>query len=290
MATVVTRKKGNNAYYYLNHNAGGRQREVYLGKSIPKNIEQLKKQLVLDFYRDGWLPKLEAIHEAFQKNLKIMPKSALQEELEEFSIHFTYNTQRIEGSTLTKNDVFNLLKFGLTPPRKPQYDTVEATEHKKIFLEMLVEKRPLSLGLVLHWHKRMFEQTKPQFAGRIRTFNVGITNSESRFPNWTIVQKSLVGFFKWYSANKKKLNPAELAALAHLKFVTIHPFGDGNGRVSRLLMNYVLHHFGCPMFDIKYEDRVFYYRSLEKSNLQDNEFPFLNWFMKRYIGFYKKLV
>jgi Fic family protein len=100
----------------------------------------------------------------------------------------------------------------------------------------------------------------------------------------------LADFFRWYHASKTRLNPVELAALAHLKFAMIHPFGDGNGRVSRLLMNYVLHHFGYPMFDIRYEGRVFYYRALEKSNLQGGDFPFLDWFMTRYIGFYKKLV
>jgi Fic family protein len=290
MATVVARKKGGRTYYYLNHHASGRQKETYLGKKIPKDIEVIKKEFVLRFYRDEWYPKLVAIRGSFQKNLKRMPRSALQEELEEFSIHFTYNTQRIEGSTLTKNDVFNLLKFGLTPPRKPQHDTIEALEHKKIFFEMLNEKRSLSLGLVLHWHKRMFGQTKPQLAGKMRTFNVGITNSESRFPNWTAVKMQLADFFRWYHASKTRLNPVELAALAHLKFAMIHPFGDGNGRVSRLLMNYVLHHFGYPMFDIRYEGRVFYYRALEKSNLQGGDFPFLDWFMTRYIGFYKKLV
>lgn len=290
MATVVTRKKGNNHYYYLNHNAGGRQKEIYLGKKIPKNIAQLKKQLVLEFYRDDWYPKLQAIHDAYQDNLKRMPKSVQNEEMQTFSIYFTYNTQKIEGSTLTKNDVFNLLKYGLTPAQKKQSDSVEAIEHKKVFFEMLDGKKPLSLDLVLSWHKKMFEQTKPEYAGLLRKFNVGVTNSQATFSHWKKVGEHLTEFFKWYDSNKTQLNPAELAALSHLKFVTIHPFGDGNGRVSRLLMNYVLYHFGYPMFDIKYDGRVFYYMALEKSQTTNDDFPFLEWFMKRYINFYQKLI
>ncbi|MBU3958163.1 MAG: Fic family protein, partial [Nanoarchaeota archaeon] len=59
-------------------------------------------------------------------------------------------------------------------------------------------------------------------------------------------------FFGWYNKNKGRLHSVELAALAHLKFVTIHPFSDGNGRISRLLMNFVLHKHGFPMLNIPY--------------------------------------
>lgn len=90
-------------------------------------------------------------------------------------------------------------------------------------------------------------------------------------------------FFHWYHNNKNKINPVELAALVHLKFVTIHPFGDGNGRVSRLMMNFVLNKFDYPMFDINYIDRRSYYVALERSSLKNNDVLFLQWFMKRYV-------
>lgn len=92
-------------------------------------------------------------------------------------------------------------------------------------------------------------------------------------------------FFEWYVTNKKdkELNPVELAALVHYRFVTIHPFGDGNGRVSRLMMNYVLHKHGYPMLDISYNDRRSYYNALERSNLKDDDMIFLKWFMNRYV-------
>ena len=82
---------------------------------------------------------------------------------------------------------------------------------------------------------------------------------------------------------KDKLNPIELAALVHLKFVSIHPFGDGNGRISRLMMNFVLHKHNYPMLDIPYTKRNSYYTSLERSQIKRDNSPFLNWFFKRYI-------
>ena len=89
------------------------------------------------------------------------------------------------------------------------------------------------------------------------------------------------------NANKIKLNPVELAALVHLKFVTIHPFGDGNGRTTRLMMNHVLNKFDYPLLDIDYDDRRSYYNALEKSQTKDDELPFLKWFIKQYFKTYK---
>jgi len=89
-------------------------------------------------------------------------------------------------------------------------------------------------------------------------------------------------FFDWYKKAKKELHPVELAALAHLKFVTIHPFSDGNGRLSRLMMNFVLNKREFPMLDIPYMKRAGYYNALERSQIKKDEVIFKNWFFRRY--------
>lgn len=92
-------------------------------------------------------------------------------------------------------------------------------------------------------------------------------------------------FFRWlnrYDDDKKK-NIIEFACLAHYKFVSIHPFGDGNGRISRLIMNYILLKNNFRLMLIRNVDKRAYFKSLEKSQLNHDAIHFLKWFMKYYI-------
>ena len=285
MVTVVTRQKGNQNYYYLYHDSKKgkrRQREEYLGKIIPADINNRKKNFALELARDEWTLILEKIYKNYKKAQNKTPTSIQEKNLNSFSIKFTYNTQRIEGSTLTLKDTFLLLDDGLTPSNKPYSDVKETEIHQKLFLDIIKQRQDLSLNVIKKWHKTLFVQTKPDIAGLLRDYNVGIRGSKFIFPPHTAVKSLLNGFFKWYNASKKTLNPVELAALSHLKFVTIHPFGDGNGRTSRLVMNHVLNKFDYPLLDIDYGDRRSYYNALEKSQTKYDDLPFLQWFMKRY--------
>ena len=88
-----------------------------------------------------------------------------------------------------------------------------------------------------------------------RTVNVFIRTSKYEFPNWKDVPNLMAGLMAWYKENKDKIHPVELAAKFHARLVTIHPFADGNGRMARLLMNYILQINGFPFLDIPYETR-----------------------------------
>ncbi|MBU4493217.1 MAG: Fic family protein, partial [Nanoarchaeota archaeon] len=78
------------------------------------------------------------------------------------------------------------------------------------------------------------------------------------------------------------------AALVHLKFVTIHPFSDGNGRISRLIMNFVLNRHGYPLLNISYEKRTGYYNALERAQIKKQDNIFVQWFFRRYVKEYKR--
>jgi Fic family protein len=137
-------------------------------------------------------------------------------------------------------------------------------------------------------HKKLFEETKKDQAGIIRDYPVEISGSKYIPPYPIELVFLLTEFFDWYKKNRNKLYPIYLAALVHLKFATIHPFGDGNGRISRLFMNYVLNKHGYPMMVIDYTDRNSYYNSLERSQLAKDETIFTQWFFKRYSKEFKK--
>lgn len=283
MVSVILQKTSNQTYYYLTHHNKSRTKREYLGKEIPADIEERKKRFLLEFYREDWHPQLELIHKNFIANQKKMPKSVIEQELKDFVIQFTYHTQRIEGSTLTRLETERLLRDGVTPSNKPKSDMIEAELAEQIFFEMLKHEKQISLDTVRYWHTKMFNKTKIDLAGDIRDYEITVRGSKTKFPPGDKVFSLLREFFKWYQSVKSKMNPAELAAVAHLKFVSIHPFGDGNGRISRLLMNCILDENRYPMLNIEYVSRYQYYAVLEKSNLKNDEMPFLQWFMKRYM-------
>jgi len=291
MVEIKKVKKGKQTYYYLFHNYREGEKvkstSLYLGKEIPKDIEKLKKNFMNDFYNERFLKKIDRINENFSKEQKATPKSAKEKEIENFAIKFTYNSQKMEGSTLSLKETADLIERGITPKSKPVDDVKEAEAHKKIFGDMMEYKKDLSLQIVSLWNKKLLEQTKSDIAGKIRTHQVGIARSKFNPPLAIELEFLLKEFFDWYHKNKNKIHPVELAGLVHLKFVTIHPFGDGNGRISRIMMNHVLKKHKFPLIDIPYEKRISYYNALERSQIKQDDGIFLQWFFKRYMQEYE---
>ncbi len=292
MVEVRQREIGGNTYYYLEHSfrIDGKivKNELYLGKQIPKNIDEIKRTFLFGVYDQRWYTPFNKMKAGYRKDLASATPSEKEKELEQFMIKFTYDTQRIEGSTLNLKETANLLQHGVTPANRPSRDVREAEAHSKLFYEMLDSKKDLSLQLVLEWHYKLFNDTKPDIAGKVRARQVWIAASKFVPPSPSEVPAELDTFFKWYNKSKDKINPIELAALVHLKFVTIHPFSDGNGRISRLLMNFVLHKHGYPMLNIPYTNRRGYYNALEKAQLKKSSSIFVSWLFRNYEKAYKK--
>lgn len=291
---VILKKKvlKKQTYYYLEHSIRKgkkvKKKELYLGRKIPSNIEEIKKNFLGDIYKVKWYSDIDRIKERFSKEYRLMPKSSREKQIQNFAIRFTYDTQRIEGSTLTHRETADLLEKGITPKNKPLPDVKEAEAHRDLFYEILKIKKDISHQLILEWHWKLFRLTKSDIAGKIRKHQVSIGGSKFMPPSPVKVYPMLTEFFHWYNKNKNKLHPVELAALAHLKFVTIHPFDDGNGRISRLIINFILKRANYPMLDIPYEGRNSYYNALERSQLKKDDRIFLLWLVKKYIKEYKR--
>ncbi len=275
---IIQRKK----YHYLQHSfrIDGKvvTRERYLGKEIPENIENIKEELNREA-RKPMYEKLERIQKDFQKEWKKYPPSARQREKQEIAIAFTYNTNAIEGSTITLEDVRIIINDEIAPS-KPLKDIKETTEHYNTFLEMLDSKEKISSELLLKWHLDIFSETKPDIVGKYRDYGVRV--GEYIAPRWKDIGKlmdELVEFVK-----ESNVNPVELAARAHYRFEKIHPFGDGNGRIGRLIMNHILWYGLYPMFIVEYKKRSAYYRAL-----QGDEDGFVRYFLKRYLAVHEKM-
>ena len=190
----------------------------------------------------------------------------------------------IEGSSLTLRETASLLSHGITPSNRPLSDVQETVSHRQVFLAALAPRERLDRTTFLAWHKALFEGTKPEHAGVVRRHQVRIAGSAFVPPPPFEVDILLDEFFAWLRPAWNSLHPVLLAALVHLRLVTIHPFGDGNGRVSRIAMNFVLYRKGFPMLDIPYAGRSGYYRALERAQTKEEEFVFVRWFMRRYLN------
>ena len=288
---IRKRKINKNQYYYLEHSfkvgKKVRKKEKYLGKVIPKNIDKIKEDFMLDIKKEKFFNGLDKIKSNFSEDFRKMPKSAKEKYIENFMIKFTYNSNRIEGSSITLKETARLLEDNIAP-KKPIKDIKETESHKKVFYEMLDYKKDLSLNIILFWHRHLFENTDKEIAGRIRNHNVEVAGSKSEFPFPAELETLLREFFIWYNKNKDKIHPLELAALVHLKFVSIHPFTDGNGRISRIMMNFVLNKSNYPMLNIAYRNRDTYYTALERSQVKKIDYIFVQYLIKRYLREYRK--
>lgn len=278
---TIKRRKGKAEYFYLQHSfrKDGKviTKELYLGKKIPENLEEIKAKLMHEPH-EALNDKLEKIRNNFQREWIRIPQSAKEKDLQELAIAFTYNTNAIEGSTITLEEARLILEDKVAPC-KPIRDIRETESHAAVFLQMLKTQENLSEQLILKWHKNIFKETKSDIAGRFRNYPVRVGPYIA--PDWIKVNKLVRHLILF--VNESKLNSVEVTARAHYRFEKTHPFGDGNGRIGRLLMNFILWKNRYPMLVIEYKKRKSYYKALERS-----EEGFVNYFTRRYLTVHKQ--
>ncbi|MBI2147641.1 Fic family protein [Candidatus Woesearchaeota archaeon] len=273
-------------YYYLAHTFRKRgkptHRETYLGIAIPEDIEQRKELFLRQILEEEAFVKMGSIKKAFKKQWKRYPETIKKKILLDVSIDFTYNTNAIEGSTITKEETEDIIKKNISP-NKQLPDILETIAHSKVFFKALQEKKQLSERIMKEWHMELFKDTKLDIAGKIREYLVRV--GDYRAPDWQDVPSLLNHFFSWHAKNNNSMHPVELAARAHYKFEKIHPFGDGNGRIGRLIITHILKKGGYPLIIIEYRKRKQYYRALQKT-----ENDFVSYFIREYLYRHKEFL
>ena len=204
-------------------------------------------------------------------SLRPLPKAALEKLRHQFAIELAYNSNAIEGNTLTLRETKLVIEEGITIGGKPLREHFEATNHQKAFefLEGITGKAPITEDTIKQIHKIILSKIEDEYAGRYRELNVRILGAIKSPPRSEKVPYLMKGFVEKINSNPDKLNAIEMAACIHYKFVEIHPFVDGNGRTARLLMNLFLMRHGYPVTMVLKVDRKKYYDCLRKADQED---------------------
>lgn len=214
---------------------------------------------------------LSQIHE--KKKLfdakKPLPKTVIGNMNDWFKIELTYTSNAIEGNTLSRQETALVVEKGITIEGKTVKEHLEAINHAKAFdfIQMLIylSYKKITEQEILEIHKIILHGIDDTNAGRHRTVAVRIAGSTVILPNPMKISELMENFIAWLHSVTGDI--VDIAAEAHFKFVSIHPFVDGNGRTARLLMNLILMQAGFPPAIIRKEDRMKYINSIEHAQL-----------------------
>ncbi len=199
---------------------------------------------------------------------------------EALQLEFLYESNRIEGNTLTLRETQLVINEGMTISGKSMREHLEAINHKEAILlieDLVCQKIDLSAYVLKQIHGIVLYGIDRKNAGVYRKLPVAIAGSKHLPPQPYLLQDLMEDYFRFYDEHKNKLHPVVLAAEIHERLVTIHPFIDGNGRTSRLIMNMILLQNGFPLAIIggDYEGRMAYYDALEKVQTENNKEAFI---------------
>lgn len=208
--------------------------------------------------------------------LRPLPRLALEKLKERFELEWTYNSNAIEGNTLTLRETMLVLREGITVGGKSLREHLEVTNHKAAidFVYTLLKKKTIEEKDILEIHALVLDRIDLFGAGFYRHERVRITGSNFTPPSPEKVPRLMSEFTNAFSSEPRDvLKVIEFSAFAHFKLVDIHPFIDGNGRTARLLMNLFFLRHGFPPAIILKSDRPRYYNSLDAAH-KGNLLPF----------------
>lgn len=207
-----------------------------------------------------------------------------------YRIGLTWSSNALEGNTLTESETKVLLEDGLTVGGKALRDTFEAIGHAKAydFMFTLLNNRTITETDILTMHRMFYENIDMEYAGKYRDIDVFVSGSQYPVTDPTHIQVEMDSLFHWIDSERQQLHPVAFAAQLHKKFVFIHPFKDGNGRIARLIMNTALIQDGYLLAVIPPVLRHEYIELLEKAH--ENDKPFELFIAERVIESQKEIM
>src|SRR3989344_930919 len=258
---------------------------IVKGNKYYKLVQTIRKGDKI-VHKSRYIGKIEKKRLGYKKEIENLSSIEREKNLNEFVIRFTYNSSKIACVDVTLRQAYLILKEGVIPDNIKSLKTVKALEnHQKCFMAITKYKGRLNVNFIKKIHRILFSGVNDEIAGKLRSelkMNVKLAGTIYVPPKGQDLEKELSNFFKWYIIENKKLHHLELLALIHLKLISLQPFADGNSRLSRLLMNWILwkHHY--PLIDIPVEDLENYYNSLDKYQIEKREKPFIDYIKDKY--------
>jgi len=262
-----------------------KSRFVGAGKISKEKIKKLKEEFEIELRKNKKYKHLSkkqvedigVLKSSFCKSIDSLSSDEFAEFEKSLFTELIYNSNAIEGNSLSLEETSLILNENIVPEGKTLREIYEVRNHKTA-LEFLKDYTgDFNENLILKLHSIILKDISKRFAGKYRESSVRIFGSNVKFPDSEKVPQLIRNLIYWYKKNKRKYHPFEIAVLISMKFVTIHPFIDGNGRVSRLLMNFLLTKNNYPKIDIYMTQRNRYLKAVRRANEEDYSeiFPFL---------------
>ncbi|MGA1873046.1 MAG: Fic family protein [Thermoplasmatota archaeon] len=315
MVSVKERTVKGNRYLYVSATSSYRGEKKRFEKSIgpvdmdPKVLERRTefymelldlKSILYRVYLEArdtqmkYLPRFYSIYLAMVRNfyssyLEDLYPSELEKYQDDLMVKYIHHTTAIEGNTLTLVEAALVLEDGIAPKGKRLREIHEIENFKRLLRYLRTYKGDIDMDLIRKIHSLVQRNIDDEQAGNTRRIPVGVVGSTFEPPPALFVEEELEELIKWYGENPDNLPVFELACIFHYRFVAVHPFVDGNGRVARELMNFILQKHGYPPLIIEITDREDYLKRLQMAD--DGEpSPFIEMLALKMITDYEDVI
>ncbi len=230
-----------------------------------------------------------------KNELNLLREQYSDKVIKALEIEYTYESNKIEGNTLTLQETALVVEKGLTVGGKTLNEHLEVINHTYAidFIKAVAQnKESINERLIADIHALILKGIDDRNAGKYRNVPVMISGAKHIPPQPYDVPVKMQNLIEWYNESKNILHPIVLSAEMHERLVTIHPFIDGNGRTSRLLMNLILLQHGYPIAILKgdSDNRLKYYNALEVAQVENNKEPFINFVAETVKGSIKRII
>lgn len=270
-------------------------KRMYVGSDMPskKRLNQMKKEFLesvqgnkFKYFSNSDVERIEQKKKQYCNELKKLSPLEEIKRVKEFMIRFTYDSSKLSGVDVTLRQTYLILQEGIIPRDMKSLRAVRELENHERGVQMLTTyKGVFNTKFMKKIHAILMKDVDDSIAGKTRDElkrNVKLAGTSYVPPSWNSLPKELLLFLKWYHSESRKLHPLELSALVHLKIISLQPFVDGNSRLSRLLMNWILWKKKYPPIDIPIEELEKYYSALDMFQIEKDEKVFVDYIKERY--------